>query len=452
MRPLQHSFTFVFTCAILIVVPISGVAQESRLAVLRDKTEALQVRVDLIQRAEHSIDLAYYAIDTDEVPVAIMELLRRASMRGVRVRMLVDGLKSRVPSKFEHYLRGFGVDVRVYHAPHQGNVRWLNRRLHSKLIVADGAMAVIGSRNLENEYYNMDNKRSFMDCDAFVAGDVAHKAQAYFDWLWNTPDVQPAPDHDSFSMDVINSRPRGRDAWEEAWRDAASPSDFQSLLCLAVKRVVCQTGVQLDSQCDWIGKAEPGIKICLLHDCTSDKSEDRVQRGIVGMIDRARCHLLIESPYPAFDRPVRQAISRARARDVRVTILTNSLNSTDQLNVYAAYQNQKRGLLREGVQLREYCGDDILHAKTMIADNSCWMLGSYNFDARSDNLNLELCLISNDPKGAIQVRNSIQSRLQKSRAIKRGRLLLPVGSGASWHKRVRLIVKRSLVEIYRGWL
>ncbi len=435
---------------LLMAIPCAG--QESSLRLLNDKTEALQARIDLIQQAEHTIDVAYYAIDTDEVPVTILELLRRASLRGVRVRMLVDGLKSRLPSKFEHYLRRFGIQVRVYHPTHRGNPAWLNRRLHSKLMVIDAQQAIIGSRNLENEYYEFAPGRNFADCDALVAGDVAGRAQAYFDWLWSSPDVQPAPDRDSLGLDVLRYRPFGRTAWNEAWRDATGPADYQRLLNLAVQKVICRSNVKLNSNKDWMSDAIEGLQISLLHDCHSDKSEDNVQRGIMRLIDQARCCILIESPYPAFDREIRSAITRARCRGVRVTILTNSLKTTDQLSVYAAYQNHKRSLLKEGVRLREFCGKDTLHAKTMIVDNARWLLGSYNFDARSDNLNLELCIVSHDPAGAAALRRNVQKRMSKSTAIAKQGIVLPVGQQPPIFKRACLSLHRTFVEFYRGYL
>ncbi|QEF98297.1 Major cardiolipin synthase ClsA [Stieleria maiorica] len=437
---------------VAIVLPIAKDANASSLRVLDGKRESLQARVDLIQQAQHSIDLSYYAIDTDEVPIALLELLRQASLRGVRVRILVDGLKSRLPAKFEQYLQRNRVQVRVYHPLHQGNPSWLNRRLHSKLMVVDAQRAVIGSSNLENEHFELKPGRGFVDCDAIVAGPIAQQTQAYFDWLWATPDVRPAPPRDSLGLDVLRSRPFGRSDWKNAWRDAKTDRDYQRLLDRALQHVVCQGGVHLDPQRDWIAEASHGIQMRLLHDRSSDKSEHHVNRQIVRMIDRARSSVLIESPYPAFDRSIRSAISRARARGVCVTILTNSLDTTDQLNVYAAYQNHKRGLLREGVQLREYAGRDTLHSKTLLVDDSSWMLGSYNFDARSNLWNLELCLVSDDPAGAAQLWSNLQPRLVNSTPIRSGTLILPVGQDAAISKRSRLMIKRSVIELYRGLL
>ncbi|WP_182870616.1 phospholipase D-like domain-containing protein [Rhodopirellula sp. JC639] len=435
-----------------IVLSVANDAAANSLRVLDGKRESLQVRFDLIQQAQHSIDLSYYSIDTGEVPIAMIELLRQASLRGVRVRILVDGLKSRLPAKFEQYLQRYGIQVRVYHPLHQGRPSWLNRRLHSKLMVVDAHRAVIGSSNLENGHFELESGRGFVDCDALVAGPIAEKAHAYFDWLWATPDVRPAPIRDSLGLDVLRYRPFGRSDWKNAWRDAKTASDYQRLLDRALQHVVCQGGVRLDPQRDWMAEACHGVEMRLLHDCSSDKSEHHVNRWIVQMIDRARSSVLIESPYPAFDRSIRSAISRARERGVCVTILTNSLDSTDQLNVYAAYQNHKRGLLREGVQLREYAGRDTLHSKTLLVDRSSWMLGSYNFDARSNHLNLELCLVSSDPAGAAQLWLGLQPRLARSTLVRPDTLILPVGQDAAISKRARLLMKRSVIELYRGLL
>ncbi|QDV45081.1 Major cardiolipin synthase ClsA [Stieleria neptunia] len=435
-----------------LTLPVADGANASSVRLLDGPHESLQARVDLIQQARQTIDLSYYAIDTDEVPVALLELLRQATLRGVRVRILVDGLKSRLPAKFEQYLSSYGIQLRVYHPPQQGHPRWLNRRLHSKLMVVDSCNAIIGSSNLENEHFGLKQERGFVDCDAIIFGEIAQQTQVYFDWLWATPDVQPAPAKDSLGLDVLSYRPFGRSDWKNAWRDADGPADYQRLLNQALQRVVCECGVGLNPQCDWMAEALHGINIQLLHDCSSDKSEHHVKHRIIQMMDRAKQSMLIESPYPAFDRSIRTAISRARNRGVCVTILTNSLETTDQLNVYAAYQNQKRGLLREGVQLREFVGRDTLHAKTMLIDDCCWMLGSYNFDARSNHLNLELCIVSNDPAGAAWLRSNLQTRLAQSTPVPARNWILSVGQDATASKRARLMMKRSVIELYRGLL
>ena len=177
-----------------------------------------------------------------------------------------------------------------------------------------------------------------------------------------------------------------------------------------------------------------------------------MQHGIIRLIDSARCSLVIESPYPAFTRVLRDAIIRASDRGVRVTILTNSLESTDQLSVFAAYQNDKRRLLKHGVRLREYCGDGCLHAKTMLIDHDTCMLGSYNFDSRSDTYNLEICVVFRDQATAEVLRESVATRMCQSKCISRGKLLLDMAGGHDSLRRIRMMFTRTYVEMYRQLL
>ena len=194
VSPVRHvPFSrFVLIAVIVIAFHASGgLVHANALRILKDDCEAFQVRADLIQRASTQISLAYYAVDGTEVPVALLELVRQARQRGVRVRLLVDGLMTRMPSGFERYLKKCGVQVRVYHGTRHGKPLWLNRRLHDKLLITDSQNLLIGSRNLRNNHFGLA-KENYIDCDAYLCGDIACKAQAYFDRLWSSSDVQTA--------------------------------------------------------------------------------------------------------------------------------------------------------------------------------------------------------------------------------------------------------------------
>lgn len=429
----------------------TGLAHASGIRILQDDRQAFQARTDLIQQASTQICLAYFAVDQSEAPIALMELLRQASQRGVEVRLLVDDLISRLPSEFECLLRNNGVQTRVYHRLKQGNPKWLNRRLHDKLMIVDSHHLIIGSRNLRNNHFGMADD-NFIDCDAYLFGDIADQSQTYFDWLWNSADVHAPSDTDSIGLDVLSYCRTGKDAWSEAWRQADRPSQYQSLLDESVQRVACRLGIQLDSGNDWSVGATHPIEARLLHDFRTDKSSQQMQRGIVKLIDSACSSLLIESPYPAFSKEIRAAVTRASNRGVRVSILTNSLKSTDHLSVYAAYQNDKRRLLKHGVALHEYCGDGCLHAKSMLIDDCTCMIGSYNFDSRSDHYNLETCVVVCDATTAGMLKQSIAGRMSRSRKIADHSLLLDTVGGKNTLRRLRMMLKRTSVEFYRQLL
>ena len=427
-------------------------ADANGIRILQDNHEAFQARVDLIQQASTEICVACYVVDTGEVPIAVLELLRQASQRGVKVRLLVDGLMSRLPTAFERYLCLHGVQTRVYHGTRHGKPMWLNRRLHDKLLIVDSHHLIIGSRNLRNDHFGLD-KDNYIDCDAYLFGEIANESQAYFDRLWSSTDVQAPTDRDSMGLDVLSFRPKKKACWAEAWRAANCPSHYQSLLDQSIDRMVCRLGVQLDTGNDWSAGAMHPAETRLLHDCRSDKPSLQMQNGIVSLINSARSSLVIESPYPAFTKRVRDAITRASDRGVRVSILTNSLKTSDQLSVFAAYQNDKRRLLKHGIALFEYCGDDgCLHAKSMLIDNHVAMIGSYNFDSRSDIYNLEVCVVVCGAAVAEALKQSTAERMRKSRRISRDTLFLDTVYGDDKLRRVRLMFTRTCVEIYRKLL
>jgi len=411
--------------------------------------QALQARFDLISRAQHSIDVAYYSLKTDEVGLAVLEYLRRAAVRGVRVRVLIDGVKWRLGTGGHHYLSAQGIEFALYHPPGRCSPRWLNQRLHSKLMVFDGKVAIVGSRNLENGHFGIDNERNYADCDAVVSGSVVTEAQQYFDRLWCSDEVRSPPTKSSLAMSLLNFPALGDSDYERGWRKADSCAEYQCLLDRSVERVRKCLGVTKRSAAHWISLAVCDADPCLLSDCRLDKSARRFQRKVVQLMDNAASRIVIESPYPAFDKPTRAAISRARTRGVCVTIVTNSLTNNDVPVTYAAYQNQKRSLLNQGVQLREYCGERTLHAKTMLIDDSISMIGSYNFDARSNRANLELAVVSRSPLAAQQLRANVLVRLKHTVLIDPDSLVPRVGGQSSAAKRVSLILHRAVVEAYR---
>jgi putative cardiolipin synthase len=102
-----------------------------------------------------------------------------------------------------------------------------------------------------------------------------------------------------------------------------------------------------------------------------------------------------------------------------VLVLTNSLRSTDGLLPQAAYLKYRRGLLRAGIDLREYKGPDTLHAKSIIVDGRVAMIGSYNIDPRSQYLNTEVMCVAADEEIARELRLSIDAHLENAWTIHR---------------------------------
>lgn len=440
---------FLFT-GILMMLSV-GTACGDSLQMLSSDTEAIAARAELIDGAEHEICVAYYAIDTGRVPTAILGRLRDAARRGVRVRLLVDGLLSRLPSDFEQYLIRNGVQIRHFHPPFQGHPRWLNRRLHDKLIVTDRNAMIVGSRNLLDRHFGLDESR-YLDLDAFVRGSAAECASRYFEWLWNTPDVRSPRKNDSIVFDKLHLWPPGDDSWRKAWRRANTPCDYERMITAAdawLQQCVMMAerdGSVLDAD------RNPTVPIEVLHDRYTDKRDRQFQDHVIRLIRDSRRRVLIESPYPVFTPPLVRAVLDACRRGVTVTLMTNSLSSTDRACAYAAYQHLKRDLLRAGVQIWELNGPEHLHAKSMVIDGRIAFIGSYNFDPRSDRLNLELAIAAHDVDEAAELTCAIKRHFRSATRVTDARpVMVDPPPQEICVKRTRMQMGRLLLPIYR-WL
>ena len=168
--------------------------------------DGLLVRVQMIDAAERTVDLQYFIFRGDTTGRLITAAMLRAADRGVRVRALVDDSDT-VPGD-EQLLSLDGhpnIEVRVFNpfvyrghsnslraAEFLFNARRLDYRMHNKLLVVDDAVALVGGRNIGDQYFQIDPESQFADDDVFVAGPVADELSATFDEYWNNQLAIPA--------------------------------------------------------------------------------------------------------------------------------------------------------------------------------------------------------------------------------------------------------------------
>jgi phosphatidylserine/phosphatidylglycerophosphate/cardiolipin synthase-like enzyme len=157
-------------------------AEEIRL--LENDTNAIHARLQLIQESEREIVIAYHDSDSGQVFTQIGNALADRAQQGVRVRLLVDGLVSKQSYDQLHELSMRQVEVKIFHPLGTKSIRWLNRRLHSKIMVSDEDTMIMGSRNLTDANFGLacDN---YVDADYCIRGDLCRCGKQYFDWLWN---------------------------------------------------------------------------------------------------------------------------------------------------------------------------------------------------------------------------------------------------------------------------
>ena len=363
---------------------------------LESEREAAEARAEMVLAAREEILAGYFIIGKDQFSLTALALLRDAARRGVRVQVLVDDQWNKIPKAVQAHLLQEGIEIRTYHPLHLGNLHWLSRRLHDKLVVVDGEILLAGGRNIESSYFGLGPKqlgrRNYLDCDVQVWGETAAEARAYFLSLWDSHHVRKRTVQTP-AAEVAEAARRldGHQAWlDERIREARAAPGPRLEEPIAVDDVR------------------------FLHDPVSHKRRGDVAHELRSLIESARDSVLIESPYLVPSRAFRKLLERARERGIRVRILTNSLATTDNLWPQAGYVGRKKWLVRTGVELWEYRGPECLHTKAAVIDGERVIVGSFNLDPRSEKLNSEIAVVIEGRQAAEILRRTMDANLERA--------------------------------------
>ena len=386
---------------------------------------SLEARIQLAERAQRSLDVQYYVIENDATGRLLLRKLRDAALRGVRVRLLVDDLYTEHTDEMLRTLTAFpNVEVRLFNpfcCARAGGVAArfgasifdfdrLNHRMHNKLFIADGAMAVIGGRNIADEYFLRHAVQNFVDMDAFVMGAVIADMSAIFDRYWNSEVVRPIGSVGAALGDPAAAQARFNELVEAlplAAQLEPPPVDVLGYGPLSEEFEAGRIGLV------W-GKArafaDPPEKLATK--TSADAFASSVTNSVVKEVWQAEHELVLTSPYLIPGAGGMRTIEELRAKGVAITIMTNSLAATDEPLVHNGYSSYRYDMLLAGVDLYELSptrtqntkrlgvfGASLgrLHAKTVVIDRKKIFLGSMNLDQRSARANTEFGMFIESP-------------------------------------------------------
>lgn len=376
---------------------------------------AFMVRAALADSAERTLDLQYYSVGEDLTTDLLLLRIVSAADRGVRVRILLDDIhtSSRLFA-WRAVAAHPGIQVRLFNPFFFGGTfsparlaefsldgERLNRRMHNKLWVTDNAAALVGSRNLGDEYFEANDSGNFSDVELLAAGPIVNDLSHAFDLYWNSVSAVPLA----------------------AVVDPPGPDDSAPVReALRTRSNACQGF----APCLWL--ADSGLQLALRSGSVSlswaparfiydqpDQEKSAPASGIEhGWINdhpggaRTHSELLIVSPYFVPSEDGRRHLGEMRERGVRVAVLTNSLASTDSPAAHSGYARHRVALLRTGMQLYElrpepgrahrrwhrwgHVSETSLHAKLIVQDRTRVIVGSLNQDPRSRLHNTEAWL------------------------------------------------------------
>ncbi len=387
----------ILACTLLCHFGTRSFAQDA-VRLLSDDSTSLLHRLDLIDAANHEVFLSTYEVGDDPVALKILSKLRAAAARGVCVRLIVDGhgKNNLMPKPLMRHLIASGVDVRE----HLPDIRYRldigRQRMHDKLLIVDGQQMLIGGRNTKANYYGMA-KENFLDREIYLVGKTAQHARNYFLQRWQaSTSGRPTLDRketngvrEEQNHACLNDLP-----CEQAVACAAKLLDQAEVAELPLSDSCCHHH-GLQCQCE----AYHSIAcIRFLHDLPEQPKDHpaAIACQLNQLVSRAQSCIMLETPYPVFSDELRKSLLDARERNVQITIITNSLETTNKTVAHAQYANERHWLRRAGIQLWELKGCRCMHAKSLVIDGRISMIGSYNFDLLSETRNSEVAVVMDD--------------------------------------------------------
>ncbi len=389
---------------------------------LIDGRDAFAARVLLAHSAERSLDVQYYIWRDDLTGTLLLDALRTAAARGVRVRLLLDdnntgGLDPVLAALHRHP----NIEVRLFNP--FGMRRWrglgylgdfgrLNRRMHNKSFTADNQATIVGGRNIGDEYFSVASDMLFVDLDVLAVGPVVREVSRDFDKYWNSVSAYPVPalvdPADAERPDALAARAAAFRVQDAAQRYLEAIANAPFVGQLAKQQLPLEWSVtRLIS--------DPPSKVL-----AAAHPDERMAVGLRRLLGEPKRQLDLVSPYFVPGKAGARALGGLARSGVRVRVLTNSLEATDVPAVHAGYVKWRRELLAAGVSIYELrrsweaktppvragssgSSASSLHAKTFGVDGRSVYIGSFNMDRRSIDLNTEMGFVIDSPQLAAQL-------------------------------------------------
>jgi len=360
-------------------------------------------RLALVEGAQKTLDLQYYAIHADASTRRLMRAVREAAARGVRVRILIDDFHSTGRDALVLRLAyDKNIEIRLFN-PLSGargsslarlfnsidDASRIQQRMHNKLFLADNVLGVTGGRNLGDAYFGIGKRGNFVDLDVLAAGPIVQDLSRSFDSYWNNERAYPVQSLVTREeLDAIRDKARAeRDPQSSAETSAPAPAPTDATqrarawdekpLDLQAAALVWAPAVMLVDKPGKIAtpaddaSGAPGLVVtqpanaprasgnnnrrqtAFAGAADSAAGSETLVEGLLQLIGQAQHDLLIISPYFVPGPDMKQAFASVRARGVRVRVLTNSLASNDAPIAHVGYARHREELLKLGVELYE---------------------------------------------------------------------------------------------------
>ena len=403
---------------------MNNVNNQSGFYLLSDNADAFIARSVMISMAKKTLDIQSYIIHNDASGQYLAYALISAAERGVQVRILVDDINlSGRDSGLKILSQHKNIQIRIFNPLSYRNwfrnveliihLQRAGRRMHNKAFIADNLTAVIGGRNIGDEYFDARKDLNFVDLDLLSTGpivsDITHSFNHYWDSQWSTP-IEKINKIKVVAKQFISFKKKLNDRWYKTRNSdyfaSLKQSDFmQAMINQDLPFIYAKARLFYDHP----EKLLIQQSVIINH----------IGPQVLPYFERAQKELLIASPYFVPGNTGVSWLHKKRIQGVKISILTNSLATTDVIAVHAAYKKYRKKLLDESINLFELKAtvhnlysktkklikltpNSRLHAKYIVVDQKYVFIGSANMDPRSKDLNTEIGIMVDNKELAQQ--------------------------------------------------
>lgn len=432
--------------------------EPQEMTVVSQGSLSLQKRLDMINNAKHTIEAEFFIYSIDEAGRLVTQALIRKAQQGLHVRLLVDyGLPiAKLDPYFATKLVASGLDVRYYNPALSFELLRGQFRSHRKSLIVDDEIAVTGGRNVADEYFELNEKYDFLDRDIFVRGTMAKAVRESFDKFWSsnmtsapkTKDL-PTPERYGIPSPEFNSH-EGEDHYKadlqtfiRKMTDASSyvtENDHDREILKSLAEIQAREGSKLKPRIcrDSIFAADmPGI---------GEKSRvlyEEIRKQLL----EAKSRIDIESPYFVMRIDGETLMSDILRKKVQLNLYSNSLYSTDAIYTTATFYPRIGFLIEKGMNVYIYRGHSLpdydyvtdkvrdtrwgIHAKSAVIDGKDIMVGTFNADPRSHNINAEMAIMC---RGNQELAQDVLVSMEQTReaSVQLNKFGEPVGGGSKY--------------------
>ncbi|MGJ7918182.1 phospholipase D family protein [Massilia sp. LXY-6] len=398
--------------------------------------DAFAARALLAHRAERSLDLQYYIWRKDITGTLLLDAVRSAAARGVRVRLLLDDNNTAgLDPVLVELDRDPNIEVRLFNPfalrawrsfGYLTDFSRLNRRMHNKSFTADNQVTIVGGRNIGDEYFGAAGDVMFVDLDVMAVGPAVQAVSHEFDRYWNSQSAYPI----SVLVGASDAKAGGILAQEvQALRGQATARAYlEAIRTLPFVEQLVQRQLPLEWADTRLISDDPAKVL------GASQPQSGVAPNLPALLGEPQREVDLVSPYFVPGAKTTRTLGALASQGVKVRVLTNSLEATDVAAVHAGYAKRRRELLESGVSLYELrrasaaagspgragmggSSGASLHAKTIGVDGRRIFVGSFNLDPRSIALNTEMGFVIDSSLLAHELESRL-TRVMPSEAYK----------------------------------